>query len=390
MSRKRNQLFSIPTYDAVFKWLLDKDTIRPSFLHAFIPGLNIRSSERIDEHMQPLKELELLRDLFHSKETGDSVNSLQDLEFAVHIKQKDGTLLNENATTFLRNIVQQFDDLKLAFPKVIYNGAMDFVCRLDTGENVLVEMQIIPYDYWDQRALAYVAAVYGKQLRRGGNWKDIKRIIGINILGGGKDQVTHWKETPDQFVRHYKMTEQLHKETRIMDGMEIIQYSIMNAPKDLKNQETKDWLTLFQRAQFMTEEEVQSTIKTPAVLQAFERIKYDNLPSDVRAAFEKEDEEYNRISEYTKSEREEGEAKGRAEEKANAELEKAELLAKAELEKAELLAKAELEKAELLTKAKLEKISTTKEIAHNLYKQGVPISVIINTTNLSKEEIESP
>ena len=61
---------------------------------------------------------------------------------------------------------------------------MDFICRLDTGENILVEMQIISYDYWDQRALAYVAAVYSKQLRRGGRWNDIKRIIGIYILRG--------------------------------------------------------------------------------------------------------------------------------------------------------------------------------------------------------------
>ena len=141
-----------------------------------------------------------------------------------------------------------------------------------------------------------------------------------------------------------------------MDGMEIIQYSIMNAPKDLKNQETRDWLTLFQRAQFMTEEEVQSTIKTPAVLQAFERIKYDKLPSDVREDYEKEDKEYDGISEYTSSERAEGEAKGREEEKA---------------------------------KAKLEKTLMTKEMARNLYKQGVPVSVIINATNMSKEEIES-
>ena len=378
MSRKRNQLFSIPTYDAVFKYLLDEDSIRPSFLHAFIPGLIIKSSERIDDHMLPLKELELLRNFFHSQETENSVNSLHASEFAVHIKQADGTLLNEEATTFLHNIVEQFDDLKLAFPKVAYNGILDFVCRLDTGENVLVEMQIIPYDYWDQRALAYVAAVYSRQLRKGGNWKDIKRVIGLNILGGGKDQIGHWKDTPDQFVRHYKMTEQLHKGARVMDGMEIIQYSIMNSPKDIESQETKDWLTLFKRAQFMTEEDVQSTIKTPAVLQAFERIKYDKLPSDVREEYKKEDEEYNRISEYTKLEREEGKAEGRAEEQA-----------KAKLEKEELRAKAELEKEELRAKAQLEKNLMTKEMARKLYKEGVPLSVIVNITNLPIEEIKS-
>ena len=40
----------------------------------------------------------------------------------------------------------------------------------------------------------------------------------------------------------------------------------MNAPKTIENQETKDWLNLYQRAHLMTEKEVQATIKTPASL----------------------------------------------------------------------------------------------------------------------------
>ena len=313
----------------------------------------MQSSERVDDHMEPLKELERLRDLFHSKETENSVSSLQDLEFTVHVKQNDGTLLNKEATAFLTNIVQHFDDLKIAFPKVAFNGIMDFVCSLDTGEKVLIEMQITPHDYWDERALAYVAAIYGRQLRKGGDSKKIKRVIGINILGGGKDQTVHWSDTPDQLVRHYKMTEQLHKEARIMEGMEIIQYSIMNAPIHLENQKTKDWLTLFQKAQFMTEEEVLATIKTPAVLQAFERIKYDNLPSEVREEYEKQDLEYDRISKYTNSERAAGEAIG----------------------KEEGIAIGESKKA--------------MEMALCLLENGIPISLIVTASGLSEEEIRS-
>ena len=50
--------------------------------------------------MHPLKELELLRDLFHSKETENSVNPLQKSKFFIHIKQADGMLLNKEATSF--------------------------------------------------------------------------------------------------------------------------------------------------------------------------------------------------------------------------------------------------------------------------------------------------
>lgn len=311
MSRDRHQLFSIPTYDAVFKWVLSQDSIRPSFFHAFIPDLKIQSSERLDDHMNPLKELQLLREFLHDKETDNSVKALKEAStFAVNIEKENKMVPSKEATHFLRKVVEGFDDFKFSFPNLPYDGTMDFVCKLDTGEYALVEMQVIPYDYWDQRALAYVAAFYGNQLRKGGAWHDIKRVIGINILGGGKDQTTHWKDTPDQFVRHYKMTEKLHKEGRIMEGIEIIQYSIMNAPKDIEDQETKDWLTFFQRAHLMTEEEVRTEIKTPAVLQAFERVRYDKLPGEVRIQYELEDKEYDRVSEYTKSKEESGRKQG--------------------------------------------------------------------------------
>ena len=59
---------------------------------------------------------------------------------------------------------------------------MDFVCLLDTGDYAMVEMQVIPQNYWDRRALAYVAAFYGNQLRKGGKWEHhIKKVIGVNI-----------------------------------------------------------------------------------------------------------------------------------------------------------------------------------------------------------------
>ena len=160
------------------------------------------------------------------------------------------------------------------------------------------------------------------------------------------------------------MTEQLHKENRIMHGMELIQYSIMNAPKSIENQETKDWLTFFQRAHFMTEEEVHATIKTPAVLEAFERVRYDKLPSEVREQYELQDKNYDRISEYTKAEKAEGEAKGEA---------KGLVKGKAE-GLAEGLAKGKIE----------EKIETAKKMST----KGFPLEDIADCTGLSIEKIK--
>ncbi len=61
----------------------------------------------------------------------------------------------------------------------------------------------------------------------------------------------------------------------------------------------KDWITFFQRAHEMTEEDVAAQIKTPAVLRAFEFAKLSTLPDDVRAAYEAEVREHDRYAQHT-------------------------------------------------------------------------------------------
>ena len=62
------QIFGVPTYDSLFKLILDDDEVRASFLRAFITGSKITSSTRINEFMKPVKEFELLRHFLHDKE----------------------------------------------------------------------------------------------------------------------------------------------------------------------------------------------------------------------------------------------------------------------------------------------------------------------------------
>ncbi len=302
------QEYGIPTYDALFKYVLDKPSLQPSFFHA-LAGLEVTSATRIDEHMNPLQELEHLRTLINDEKTARAVSSLREKEgISVSYKKKGGERVHEGFTHFVKAILPHFDDLKRAFPRAHYDGTMDFVCTLASGEHAMVEMQVIPYDEWDRRALAYVAAFYGKQMREGDKWKNIKRVIGINILGGGRDGLEHWKDSPEEYVRHYKMQEQLHHPARIIDGIEIIQYSLMHTPHTLEDREKKDWLTFFKKASRMTEEEVKRKIKTPAVLEAFERAKLETLPNRVREMYDIEESRYAQYSVHTQEQIDEGKA----------------------------------------------------------------------------------
>ena len=298
---RAKQAYTITTYDAAFKWVLSDNPVRKSFFKAFVPDLKIKSSERLDEHMNPVEKMQVLRTFMQDKSTVNTATRLacSDKYVVCSTKSKSKPLLTDHkATKFLRALVGRFDELQASFPKSRYDGTMDFACKLNTGDYALIEMQVFPQDYWDRRALAYVSAFYGNQLSKGDEWKHIRKVIGINILGGGKNQSPHWEDTPSQFVRHYKFEEQLHGKGRYIDGVELIQYSIMQAQK-VKDQEQQDWLTFFKKAHDMSEKDVKVEIKTPAVLRAFERAKISKLPAEVREDYEAQDKEFERYSEYT-------------------------------------------------------------------------------------------
>jgi hypothetical protein len=52
----------------LFKYVLSNNNVRPSFFQAFAPNFEIQSSERLDDHMNPLETFQLIRDFLHKKE----------------------------------------------------------------------------------------------------------------------------------------------------------------------------------------------------------------------------------------------------------------------------------------------------------------------------------
>ncbi len=300
------QEFTVTTYDAIFKRVLGNNRIRPSFLHAFLPGVSIDDSEVVDPHLQPFNKIQILRDLLHRDETKNLINRLQKNDKClVHSNSNGEFKLDNKATEYFHHMIQRHDELKEVFPKRDYRGVLDFSCKLSNDEHVLVEMQINREDLLDRRLLEYVASFYSNQRKSGDNNKDIQRVIGINILGGGIKDIRHWKDYPDHFKRHYKLQEQFHTPPLYMDGIEIVQYNIMNSPEGHVDQELQDWLMYFQKAHTMSSEEVNEKIKTPEVLEAFDMSRYDRLPKDVQKAYTDELSSKNNITNIIIEERQE-------------------------------------------------------------------------------------
>ena len=306
-----HQVYGIATYDALFKYILSCDEVRPSFLKTFIPDLGIVSSERVDDHMNPIQSLQNIKSFLFKEETTKALHLFKETDEELYVALKGNH--HPLGTAFLKELLRHFDDMKQAFPKAPRDGVMDFVCRLENGDYAMVEMQVMPENYWDRRALAYVAAFYGNQLRHGDSWAEIKKVIGINILGGGSTNKQHWTETPNQFVRHYKVQEQLHGAKRYIDGMELIQYSLANAPEKDMDRSQQDWVRFFKDGHHMDPQDVKKHIVTKEVLLAFERAQLKKLPREIRQAYEAQDTEFSRYSEHTESLVKEGEEKGREE-----------------------------------------------------------------------------
>ncbi len=269
--------------------------------------------------MKPVKEFELLRHFLHDKENvaiAQNIASAPDLQLLFPASSSSSSPQRTKSMTFLKSLAGHFGDLQKALPSASYSGVMDFACQLDDGTFALVEMQVIPHNNWDNRALYYLASFYGSQLRQGSSWDQVQKVIAINILGGGVREQAHWRSTPHQFQRHYKFQEQLDKESpaRYIEGIELFQYSVMNVPDSPSlNRETRDWLTFFKNAARMDEEGVNQLIETPAVKKAFQMATLSTLTPDVSTKYHDEDASYQRFSQFTAEQFCEGEAKGRAE-----------------------------------------------------------------------------
>ncbi len=114
----------------------------------------------------------------------------------------------------------------------------------------------------------------------------------------------------------------------------------------------------------MNEEEVAAEIKTPAVLQAFEKAKISQLPAEVRASYEAEDDDFDRYSQHT-----------------------AEQISKATTT-AQIEGKLE-GKVEGKLEGKVEgKLEGKLEVAQMMMKAGRPLNEIQEYTGLSSAEIE--
>lgn len=303
-----NTPYSVPTYDDAFKDIMMEDKARNSFFSAAIGepiassvllGLvshNKISNEQVSidsvgdflKRYQPVLEryLEDKTKQDHDFKKQKNSGSVTDKDLDIH------TLIDELAIKF-------YKPLSLLFPSYDKKSILDFACKLESGDMILVETQVRPQDYWDRRALAYAARRYSGQLLEGEVWAKLKKVYSINILGGyelspsgekrysweKQQKKTHGEKTSPSFIKRYELTNRYDFSQRI-PHLQIIQLypqlfdrksANVSFLKEQQKEESilvlEEWLEFFKDAHKRTESDVERNVKDEGVKMAYSILK---------------------------------------------------------------------------------------------------------------------
>lgn len=244
-AKKLNTTYLSPVYNSAFGKVLSDDSIRASFLRAFVPKLDVIKSEPINKHIASFARVKVL---------------------------------------------QYVKSLQLSFPQTRFNETMDFICHLQDGKCVLISTRATPTIDLNPAALMCTPSFYLSQLNCGQTMEVIDKFISLTIVGG-KNHLPTTSKT-NQYLMHYKFEEQCHKVKErvpyVLDSIELMHYFPDYAPQKINDSELRDWFTFFRKAHCMIDEEVESNIATKAVRDAFEKIKLCTLPSEFRDYYREE------------------------------------------------------------------------------------------------------
>lgn len=397
IKQSSSQVYAIPTYDATFKYLMSDPEICISFLRAFVPDENIIAIKALDVHLRPFKEYQKARTFVNHDNSKKVVKKVKELleekevadeRFFISFKNKHTGDENEisGSGEFIKGLAGIYGDILRGYPLPQRNSQVDLLCEVDKNYYALVEVQVVPQDYWDKRALAYAANIYGRQLSEGQEWDKIKKVICINLLGGGSHN-TAWPEK----TGFTKLTFKDQDNTEIEEGIEILQYPLFyeqireqtEVAKRFSEEAKKEyleWIEFFEHAHNKREAEVMKQVETKAVRKAYERIKSSLLPQEVKEAYLQQEEEiFAKYSQYTEYLKTQAEEKGRNREKI-------------EIAKKLLLANLDIPVIASATELSIEQIISLKAELENKYqvdkKEKEEDSHYISETQAKQESIE--
>lgn len=303
--RLGRQVFGRATYDSTFKYVMDDPIVLLDFLQTFSEITGIRSVKRLDEALNPIKSFTQARDFLSDSQNVTfmrRMKSLESVEVTAQVtkEQESVSVPLDHGGEFLKGLTKIYGDLQKAFPAPERDSRMDVVCELSNGGYALIEVQVERENYWDGRGLAYLAAFYGNQLRKGGKWENLKRVVGINLLGTEKEKSHPWPDAPDEVARHYMMQDQHNAGEHRIPAMQLLQYSVPRLKAKSTSPEIRqkweEWSEFLQSAHKKEESDMEKVV-TPAVRSAYARARVRDMPLESQRAYLHDKMRYEEYSE---------------------------------------------------------------------------------------------
>lgn len=224
------------------------------------------------------------------------------------------------------------------------NSIVDVRCRDNHNRIFLVEMQMIWSPEFKQRVLFNASKAYVRQLSTGEQYELLQPVYSLNLVNGIFEP-----ELKDEYYHYYRLVHVEHSD-KVMEGLHLV---FVELPKFTPHSYSERkmqvlWLRFLTEINEHTREIPEELLANPEVKKAVNALEESAFTDAELAGYEK----FWDIISVEKTLINSAERKGRLEGKLEGQLE------------------------------------ARKEVARNLKKAGVPVAVIMQSTNLSEKEIE--
>jgi len=227
---------------------------------------------------------------------------------------------------------------------------LDIKATDDKGKWYDIEIQVAPYDFFGMRLLFYWAKMYSSQLKNKQTYEDLRKTIVISLINFNYFVD---KEGEERYTRRIGLTDLDTKEIYDQtDGLELIFVELKKFQKELQEIHTtlERWITFLNKAHEYSKDNLPKEIATDEIKKAMEELEIMYFNDIEQEHYESQQRRYlDEISFAKQKERDK-----------------------------------EQEERKLLNA-----VDTTKiEIAKSLKIKNIPIEIIIETTGLTKEQID--
>ncbi len=285
---RAGQIYAPPFLDVVFKRLMNENEIRDEFISVSL-GIKVKESRKMIGPLNPINAYGRLRDFLDSYSADRVLKRVRDHEGSTEVYI--GGVKDRILSNFLKELSLYKDDLGSIIPCQPKGMRIDLICKLEDGESINVELQAGRDMVCDYRALWCLSTIFSNNIHRKNKYTILRPVVGINILNMMLHE--HPKDVPPYltnpwskgayYKRDYQFKNTVSESGDLgINAIRLVQYYLPvleDSNVKERNKLLYDWLNFFRNGTVHDENYVESFIDSDALKEAYEIIKLSNYSS---------------------------------------------------------------------------------------------------------------